>query len=310
MIRSLSPLLWAAWAVALLLLVPSTSRAADISRAFDYVPQDAQIVVALDGDEVKASPVFKRIVPALIASEPSARRDFNEFKRKTGFDPFKHVRGAVLAFGDGFPKDQDHFVFIVDAQVSEQRLVSFMKSKGADLELKNDKLGRWYTLGGRDEGAMAFRGPHVIIASAKLMPAALAKRGSQSPLVAKTKSAIKTEALVVMAKPNPTLRKELGREMPELDQVTELFAALKFPAGGLDLRTNLGFSSPATPSKLASQINQQLAQLAQEREIQRMGLDTVLKQIKVNAVGNELQGSLSLPSSEVDRLISFVERLL
>jgi hypothetical protein len=198
--------------LAVLLALPlwaSVAHAADVKGALVYVPQDAVGVMTVDVDGVRTTPIFKKLVTKLIDANPKARKNLEELKQKTGFDPLEHVHSVVLAAGPAFPGDDDDFLIIAEAKLDEAKLVAFMQKEGAKLTVKNDALGKWYAFDG-GKGAMAFRGKHLVVGGTAIFKRALAKKGPSTTLSTALNPHL-GKHLAFALEPNSAMRAELKK---------------------------------------------------------------------------------------------------
>lgn len=291
---------------AVLLLVPAPAMAAkgDLQGALAFVPRDAFAVVTADLEGVKRSALFKMAKQTLLAEEKSAEKDLAELKKKTGFDVWRDIHAAVVAFDKDFPKDDDRFALIAHATYDEKKLMAFAKSKGGKMELKQSPAGPYYLLGTRKEGALAFRGKFIILSGAEIMPTVLQKQGLGAKvrgLLAPYQSRDVAMAMEVI----PAVAEKLAREDKMLKDAKSIAAGLDLRSGA-DLQTEAEFATATTPKKLANMANQGLAEIKKDKSTQKMGLDGFVSKISVRAVGRKLEGAVKLSNGDLTKL----ERLL
>ena len=295
---------------AFLLLVPTTALAAkgDLQGALAFVPRDSFAVVTADLDDVKKSTLFKMAKQTLLAEEKSAKKDLAELKRKTGFDVWRDIHAAVVAFDKDFHKDDDRFAIIAHATYDEKKLMAFAKSKGGKMELKQSASGPYYLLGKRKDGALAFRGKFIILAGAKMMPTVLQKQG----LGAKVRGLLapyQSKDIAMAMEVIPAVAQKLAREDKMLEDAQSVAAGLDLKAGA-DLQADAGFATPTTPKKLANMANQGLAELKKDKSTQKMGLDGFLSKVSVRAVGRKLEARVRLSNCDLTELEKLLRGLL
>lgn len=295
---------------AFVLLVPAQALAAkgDLQGALAFVPRDSFAVVTADLEDVKKSALFNMAKQTLLAEEKSAKRDLAELKKKTGFDVWRDIHAAVIAFDKDFPKDDDRFALIAHATYDERKLMAFAKGKGGKMQLKQGPSGPYYLLGKRKDGALAFRGKYIILAGAKIMPTVLKKQGMGAKvrgLLAPYKSRDIAMAMEVI----PTIAKQLAREDKMLKDAKTVAAGLDLTSGA-DLKADAGFATATTPQKLANIANQGLAEIAKDESAKKMGVDGFLRKISVRAVGRKLEGRVKLSNGDLKRLEKLLRGLL
>ncbi|MCA9623670.1 MAG: hypothetical protein KC731_31830 [Myxococcales bacterium] len=299
-------------ALAALLFVSSTASASpgDVSDALAHVPSDSFAVLTADLDSVKTTAIFDKIKQTFLKEEKDAKKELAELKKATGFDPWRDVHAAVLAFPPEFLKNDDNFVAVIRADVDEAKVLAYMKSKGGKVEQKQSKSGgNYYLLGDRKKGAMAFRGKLVFVAGAQVIERALASRTAPAPL-RRVLGKFEKSDIGLAIRAIPELTKKLKKEDPMLADAKDLAAGLDLAAGGLALEAVASFSNTSTPKKIADLANDGLKKGQADKSVKEMGFDTLLGKIKVEARGTKLEGNASLTKSEVDRVMKTLEKLL
>jgi len=297
--------------LAAMLFIPSLApraEAANLAAALRYVPGDAMAVGTVDVSKLQRLPLYRKMQQRFYAEEPDAKKEIDELKRATGFDPFRDIKGLVVAVGPDFEQDDEQFVVIAEARVSEPRMIAFMKKKGATPQLRNDaRLGRWYELAGGEAG-LAFRGPHVIFGGKKTFIAALAKKGPD-PKIKKLIAPYLIKDLGFAALVPAELKKNARREMPELGDVETIRGGGSLQ-NGLDLELFAGFNSATSASKIADIANQFLDRARQSPEVARTGLGKYASKLQLIALGKDIKASIKLTRAEVDELVKLVDTLL
>ena len=293
-----------------LLLIPAPAMAAkgDLSGALAFVPRDSFAVVTADLEDVKRSALFKMAKQTFLAEEKSAKKDLAELKKKTGFDVWRDIHAAVVAFDKDFPKDDDRFALIAHATYDEKKLMAFAKSKGGKMELKQGPSGPYYLLGKRKDGALAFRGKFIILAGADMMPLVLKKQG----LNAKVRGLLapyKARDIAMAMEVIPAIAKKLAREDKMLKDAKSIAAGLDLRSGA-DLKADAGFATAAAPKKMANMANQGLAELKNDKSTKKMGLDGLLSKVSVRAVGRKLEGQMRLSNGDLQKLEELLRGLL
>lgn len=296
---------------AAMLIIPSfggRAEAANLSAALTYVPADAMAVGTVDVSKLQRLPLYKKLQQRFYAEEPEAKKEVDELRQATGFDPFRDIRGLVVALGPDFEQDDDQFVVIAEAKVNEQRMIAYMKKKGATPQLRNDaQIGRWYEIAGGD-AALAFRGPHVIFGGVKTFKAAMAKKGA-SPKIKALLSPYLVKDLGFAALVPSKMKKDARREMAELGDIETVRGGGSLQ-NGLDLELLAGFNSATSASRLATIANQFLDRARQSPEISSTGLGKYANKLQLNAIGKDIKASIKLTRTEVDELVKLVETLL
>jgi len=294
----------------LLLLAPAQARAAtgDIKGALAYVPRDSFAVVTSNLEGLKKAALFAMVKQTLLREEKSAKKNLAELERKTGFDVWRDIHAAVIAFDKDFTKDDDRFVAIMHATYDQQKLVSFVKSEGGKLQLKQSPSGPYYLLGSRKEGALAFRGKFIILAGAVLMPEVLRKQG----LGAKVRglwAPHQSEDIAVAVDVIPDVAKKLAREDRMLKDAKAITAGLNLRQGA-DLKVEATFANASVPNQLSKMANQGLAEIKSDKSTQKMGLDKFLSKVSVRAAGRLLKGRATLSNGDLKKLDGLLRGLL
>jgi len=300
------------WLVALVatLVIPSIAsqaEAANLAAAMRYVPADAMGMGTLDVSKLQRLPLYKKLQQRFYAEEPDAKKEVDALRKATGFDPFRDVRGLVVAVGPDFEKDDDQFVVIAEARVSEPRMVAYIKKKGGELKVHNDRLGRWYELAGGEAG-LAFRGPHVILGGMKTFKAAMAKKGPPAKLK-QLISPYLVKDLGFAAVIPASVKRDARREMSELGDIETVRGGGSLQ-NGLDLELLAGFDKATSASTLANLANQFLDRARQSPEAAQTGLGKFANKLQLIAIGKEIKASIKLTRTELDELVKLIESLM
>ena len=292
---------------AVLLFVPlltSTAFGADLQGALKFVPADSMAVITVNGDKVKASPLFAKAQKMLFAEEPKAKKNLNKMKKATGFDVFRDVKSAVIAFGPRIDKDDDDFVAIIEAKISEKKIVAFIKKEGGKIK----KVGNSYQLGRKGDGRMAFSGKYVVVGGEKAFARAMKKQGGNAALNAELKQ-FSGKDVAAAAILTPKMKKQLAREDKAFGKLNSIAAGLNV-TGGLNLEAVGTFASAKPASKLANIANKGLTEVKKAREVKRMKVGGMLNKINVSSNGKKLTGKLRLTQRDVSKLIELLETFL
>jgi len=293
--------------LALTALGPSRARAADISGDLAYVPATAFAVVGVDGDRLRRSPVYRRAIRLTMADRGIAK-ELKELRSAIGVDLLAQTHAVLFAFDPKVVTDEDHFVMIAEARVSESRLVGFIRSKGTKLEPKQGPSGRYYLIGKRGKGALAVRGGRIILGGRDSFARALQKRGPSAALRTAL-GRVRGHDLFVAALPTPAVRRKLEREHRGFGAVDRLVASADLNAG-LRLAMAARMLRAAAARDLAAEANRTLSQARGEKQTGKLGLLGLISAIQITSSGRELRARIDLPAKELAGMLSMIETLL
>ncbi len=289
-------------------LTSANASAANINASLRYVPNDSYMVAGMHGDRVQTTSLYKTLVK-LALQEKEIKDGLAEFKTATGFDATKDVRSVVVAASPKRKGEPDNFVVIVDAKLSEAKLLAFLKSKKAKLETVKTAQGTHHLLGsGRHRGFLAFRGQHVLIGGAAMMPRVMRKQGPK-PSVAVALSKVKNRHLFIAMEPTADIRKKWSRQQKELADLRLLTAGLDLTRGAV-LTSDARFASAASAKSLEKLAKDSMAQMSGSRQAKKMGMDQMVKGVKLQRVGSTLRGSVKLSQKQVDDLLTMASKFL
>jgi len=297
-------------ATALCLFIPlwaATAAAADIKGALQYVPNDAFAVVGVDGDKLRTSPLYKKAIQIAL-KEPGAKKDLERLRKATGIDVLKHIRSVVVAFDPNVVNDDDQFLAVIEVPANEAKVLAFMKKEGAKYEAKMGPAGKYYLLGRKKDGAMAFRGKYIILGAKPVFDKAMRKTGPSFKLKTQLNKVSGRTAFVAADVPYK-LRQKLAREDKNLGEV-QSFAAGADLTMGLKLDAYAKLASAAAASKLSQMANMGLKEARKAPEVKQLGLASLLNGISVSAQGPNLNGKVQISSADLNKLIDTVTKLI
>ena len=289
------------------ILTSVNASAANVSASLRFVPRDAILIAGVDGDRVQTTSLYKTFL-SLAMQDADVKGGLAEFEEATGFDATKDVRSLVVALSDSFTKDDDNFVLIADAKLSEAKTLAFLKKKGAKFTTVRTRRGTHHLLGRKKKGFLAFRGRHVILGGAKQLQAVLAKKGPKRSLLASL-ATVKHRHVFIAMEPNAELQKKMAREHQSLGKLRTMAAGLDLTKGA-KLNVNARFADAASAASFHDMVTKGVAQLAKSRQSKRMGFDAILKSIKLNKRGASLRGSLTLTQKQVDDIVALAIKLM
>ena len=283
------------------------AAAANVSSSLRYVPKDAFLVAGIDGDKVRTSALYKTLVD-MAMKEKDVNKGLAEFKAATGFDPTKDVRSLVVALGSSFPKDNDNFILIAEARISEAKVIAFMKKKNAKIQTVKTRQGTHYLLGRRKDGFLAFRGGHVLLGGKNMRAAVMAKQGPSAAL-SRQLAPVKRNHIFFAMEPTAEIKKEMAREQKDLGQLKAMSAGLDVVRGA-KLNVNARFNNAAAASNVHKMLDQGMKEVAKSRQGKRMKADQLLRSVKLQKMGPSLRGSVSLSQKQVDDLTKLLIQLM
>jgi hypothetical protein len=296
---------------ALLLWLPlftTSALAADVDGALAYVPTDSFGVVVAKLDKLSTSPLIAQAKQLMFTENPKAKENLDKLAKATGFDPFRDAKTLAVAVGPDVFKNDDHFVAVIEAKIDEARLIAFVKKEGGKMQPKTGASGKYYEIGKRGDGRIAFRGNFVIVGAGSPFDKALLKQGIAPGLRAQLKPHEGQEifaAINVIAE----AQMEIAREQKELADLKAAAGGLSI-SPGLDLSLIAEFASSKAPTMLAKLANDGLDEVGKSREVKRMGVANMLAKVKVRAAGNKLIGDLKLSEADVKKLIELFKTFL
>lgn len=297
-------------AAAVCLLIPlwaATAAAADIKGALQYVPNDAFAVAGVNGDQLRKSPIYQKAVQIAL-KEPGAKKDLARLRKATGIDVLKDIRSVVVAFDPKVVRDDDQFLAVIEVPVNQAKVLAFMQQEGAKYATKVGPSGKYYLLGRKQDGAMAFRGKYVIIGSKDVFDKAMRKTGPGFKLSTKLRK-VSGKPLFAAGEVPPKLKKKLTREDKNLGQL-QSFAAGADLAAGLTLDAFATFATAAAANKLQQMANMGLKEARNQPEVKQLGLASVLNGISITGAGRNLNGKLRISSKDLNQLIDTVTKLI
>ncbi|MBW2524174.1 MAG: hypothetical protein JRI23_08360 [Deltaproteobacteria bacterium] len=293
-----------------LVLIPLRAWAGDVQGALAYVPSDSIAVVGADVDKVRSSPLYASTFETFL-KESGAKKKVAELAARTGLDVRRHIHAVVAAFPPTFPQDDDEFVIIAEAKVNEARLVAFAKKEGAEIQRRDSPLGPYYALDGGD-GALAFRGKFVILGGQKTFQKALRAARGQS---AKTHGKLAPRLGLVsqhdvfgVADLPPKVRQEARGVLPGGGEVRAVSATIDVQKG-VQVHAKATTDSAKTASQIAAMVQAFLDESGKDPELKKQGLDGYLSLLSVQAAGADLEASLVLTNTQLQRLIGMLKNM-
>jgi hypothetical protein len=281
------------------------------------LPEPTRIVVSLDFEKLRASPVAAKLA-ALGQQSPEDARELDEFTRRTGLDPIKQIDSILV----GFPEDaraQGELALVLRAQHLDQtRLVAYARDQ---LQKKGDDLvstqhGRFTLWAARRQPDVAgfFLDEHTFVLGAGGWAPRLADLAETAKPGDSAATNIDLGRLVERASDHalwaaaivPTeTRRKLGAD-PQLAgaaSLTNLVVGIDLPAG-LDALVVGDVATPADAQALATKMQETLRDAKRNAQILMLGLGPYLDGVTARASGPRFELRAALGAPEVDDLLA------
>jgi hypothetical protein len=257
-------------------------------------------------------------------SDPSSKKEYDEFVQKCGLDPFKQIDSVFMAFPqqNGATKE---FAAILRGSFNEQKLVSCAKEQaqkdGSDVAVSEYNGKKLYTDTKKGEAFAAFLdGKTVVIGGKEWIKRVIDLQGKKEP----GGSAKDNEALMSLVKRARTndalwgagLVPQAARDALKGDPHLAAAATMKDVFGSVDFASgvaadiNVDNATENDAKELAAKATAQLLEVKKSPQLMMMGMSGFLDGIKVDSKGATFHVGVNLNQQQVDDLISRIKGLL
>jgi hypothetical protein len=286
------------------------------------VPKETDIILMANVARVRNTAMWRKFVEVR-DSDPKAKKDFDEFVQKTGFDPFKQLESVFVAFPQG-GGDQKEFAAIVRGQFDEQKLVAWgreeAKKQGTEVTATDYNGKKLYAYAQKGEGWVTFLDAKTMVVGGKewvkKVADLAANKGGESAkkneaLATLLKRAKTSDALWGAGLVPQTMRDQFKNDprLASAASMKDIFGSIDFAAGvAIDLNVDTGAEEDA--KGLVSTTTAQLAEIRKSPQLMMMGMAQYLDPIKIDNKGATFHVALNYNQQQVEDLITRVSGLL
>jgi hypothetical protein len=280
------------------------ARAAD-SQLLSLVMPDAKVLAGVNVDQAKSSPFGQYILTQMQLQDTHLK----EVTDLTGFDPTRDVHELLVASNGG--RGQQTGLVVARGNFDPARINALVLSKGMVSETYN---GVTIVEDSKQKSGFAFLNSTIVAAGdVATVKAAIDRQKSPAPLPAAVTVQVNQwsttqDAWTVITVPPSTLQPNAGvpAAIPGVGPVNgnNAFQAIQQAAGGVKFGTNVVVTAQATATtpQDATQLGDTLKLLASLAQMQANGdpkLIALSQSLTVNANGNVLNFSVSLPQDQL-----------
>jgi len=297
--------------VALIGFGVSTADAKSGRTALRMIPSGTAMVMAVNVDTLKGSPVFQKIAGKM-TTQNSLRPALELLRRGAGVDIRKDVSTIVVGLAADFERSKKAALFI-EAKVDRKKLLAF--AKRTDPKFKKLVHGgvSYYRLGAEIE--LAFLGSYIALAGKHHMARLLDVRAGRS------KSISQDAAFRSMVNAGTTQRDIWGVfQLPA--QVRALLAPQVGNGGvsmvmvgaefaqGMDLHLRIAAKTVPGAAALAKQLRTWLATAGSNTQLSALGLGKALRAFQVNVINRKVDVTGALSPKQLAPIKSLILNLL
>lgn len=277
---------------AALLLVALPAFAGNGSNLLQYVPGNAQVVVGINVDALRGTPVWSQAM-ALAEGDEDLQSTLNTLQSTGGFNPLETVHTVVFASNEVSDDSGDHAVVLFEVDYPAESFATVLTEDN----YVASTVGA-ITYYRKSESTVALLGENIIAVGefALVEPAINVAAGQGS------------------AGASGTVATQLGA----VDKSGTIWIAAQLPAGaqgaqaarasinlssGLAARIDVVMDNAETATEAANQFNAQIGAMAGSPEVAAFGLTSVLTGLQAAASGSEVSLSVTVDSATFSTLV-------
>ncbi len=298
--------------VAALLVLPlfaAQATADDGQGALSLIPKDTMAVVSINMTSLQKTGIYKELL-GMALSDAEVKGNLEKLKKTTGFDFEKDVASIVIAVPPDVEKSEN-FLMIAKGKVDQKKLIAFAKAEQSDVKESKHQDVTYYLFDG--EAAFAVLGDYILLGTDAAVKGAIdvhkSKRegvSKNASLTAMVKSVDKKGNLWMVINLPDSIRKDLRASDPMAGDISAAYASLDF-GSGMALALVLVTGKAESASGMAAMAEMALGEVAGDPSLKAMGLDGVMKNLKISAAGKELKVDLKLSPKEFETVKALVQ---
>jgi hypothetical protein len=278
---------------------------ANLGYATRYVTDDAVLVAGFDVQAMRGSPLYA-FLEGLLMRESDAAAKVDAFASRTGVDPRKDLRSALLTLTAASFSGGEEFSLVVEATHDAAKIRDYLAAEGTQLaEAKADGDTYWTI---KNEGAVTFQGDFAVVGTIALLQKTLAtaRGGAHSGGLAALLQRVDTgkHAFMVMTMP-ADLGQQLRQMNPQAGDLQSVIATAD-TSNGLALSVEASFTSAESASALTATMQGLVDQAAKDPSMQQMGLSAVIGSATIAADGATMTLQVAMPTDTVQMLLGLL----
>jgi hypothetical protein len=277
-------------------------------EALKLLPEDTNIVLNVNFKRLRGSKAYNEILS--VARARDAYKSGVADLKKAGIDLERDVDTLVLGVrGQMGGGDPDGVVLVAEGRFRPARLIKLMREKNADMKSRSHAGVTYYTLD--NDGSLAILGKRVILAENSRMAAVIDLFKGKGPSLATTRA---FKGLIS--------KTDTGKDLWFVAELPKdkgggfgvpMGESLRSFTGSLDLRKGLGIAlrmgttDTNTARTMVSQFEMLRGMAANEEQVKKLGLDTVIQKARVVADETDVLFRVDLTPAEARRLSGLAE---
>ena len=296
--------------LAMMLMFAATAHAGDGTAALSMVPKDSMMVLSVNVDRLKGSPLYASAM-AKVMAEPDAKGMISKLKADAGFDVEKDISTLVVSIPPDVDSSQN-FLIIAEGKFNEQKIVAALGNEGAKVTSVKHANATYHEIDG--QGGVAFMGNVAVFGTKDMVKAALSAKAGQAdsihahPTMSKLVKSVDTNKdLWVSFELPDSLKKSMGGN-PMINDLKSVTASVDIKSG-LGLLVSIDTASDATATNLAQMMQAQVKAFAGAPEMKQMGFDVALQKLQVTGAGTAVSIALNLTPAEFKNVQQTIENL-
>lgn len=290
-------------------LLSLRASAGDLQGAMRFVRGQPLGVMGIDVDNLKNSVLYRRLGDQLL-KQMRLHRDFNQMKKRLGFDVRRDLSSLLVVFPQQFTDNEDSFVLIVEGRIKQAKLLDSMREKYTLTKKSTPAHGEYFVTERAKGPNLAFRGRYMVMSGdeASLKVALQRSRPSLDRRTVRwrAKRAAGHSDAFIIGTTNPKLREKLAREEPNLGKLMNLDAEIDLRPG-LQLTLRAHFKSKRPAENVHGILKKGLDEATKSRIIRSFGFGRFIRKIQLRRAHDTLHLDVKLNPGEVRDLVEQVE---
>jgi hypothetical protein len=302
----------------------STSGTGAAKEDMQLVPKETDVVFMANLTRMRNTALWRRMLDVR-DSQPSVKKEYDEFVKTCALDPLKQIDSVFVAFPESVSQSKE-FAAILRGTFNEAKLVECAKEQAKkdnqELAISEYEGHKLYTSTKQGQAFAAFLDAKTVVLGGKewikkTIDLAAGKKEAGP-------SAKDNEALMALVKRSKTsaglwgagLVPQSARDSLKNDPNFAPAASMKDVFGSIDLATgflsdvNVDLGSEADALELSKKISDQISEARKNPQFMMAGLNSFLESVKVEAKGPTFHLNITFNQQQVDDLINRVQGLL
>ena len=296
------------------LLCSASAWAGNGQNLLQHTPASSNIVISLDLDQLRASPLYQMIW-GMIASGPDAQEVLADMETQAGFDPNRDLSTMLISLTG----DDDRFAFLIEGSFNVDQIAAFLgtldPTEMATMQYAGNTVYHDPSETGADKAYFSFINNNLMAVGTQddlsavldVLGGTGAAMTTNEQLSGLCSTADTSGVFWFCGVMTPTMQAQMvGTPMAGM---TNMYGSGNL-TGGLNLQYVLGTNTEAEATAMGQFLQTSLSEARTQPEIAQMGLGGILDAVAISNTGSNVAISVAVPEQTLNQIVGMLTAIM